>query len=88
MKSTKELAVSTSFGTLLLTTVPNTTVFNPYQLQPNLTPALIPELIANQDYSSALLVTLKLNLNLKKLLKKIPIEFVKVVASELEATFA
>jgi hypothetical protein len=45
---------------------------------------MIPDLIRNKDFTSAIIITLKLNLNIKKLITKIPIEYSKAVVSELE----
>lgn len=73
VKSAKELLICTSFGTLILSTVEQKAVFNPYHLSPSLSPQMIPQLIINKDYTSALLVSLKLNINARKLLSKIPI---------------
>lgn len=83
VKSAKELLISTSFGTLILSTVEQKAVFNPYHLSPSLSPQMIPELIKNKDYTSALLVSLKLNINARKLLAKVPIEHVKAIVCEL-----
>lgn len=49
---------------------------------------MIPELVAKNDFTSALLVALKLNINPRKLIKKIPIEYVKSVSNELEPQYA
>jgi len=73
---------------LILSTVEQRAVFNPYQLSPNLTPAIIPALVNNKDYTSALLVALKLNLNIRTLLRKIPIQHVNSTVGELEAVYA
>lgn len=40
----------------------------------------------NKEYASAILVVLKLNLNLKKLLQKIPIKFIKQTINETETS--
>lgn len=80
--------ITTSFGTLLLSTVEQKAVFNPYNLSPSLTPQMIPELIQKKDFTSALLITLKLNLNARKLLMKIPAEHVKAIVCELEPIYA
>ena len=71
VKNNKSLLISTSFGTLILSSNQKKSVFNPYELSPNLSPKIIPELIKNKDYTSALLVSLKLNINPRKLLRKI-----------------
>lgn len=75
--------ITTSFGTLILSSVEQKAVFNPYNLSPSLTPHMIPELVKDKDYTSALLITLKLNLNARKLLTKIPAEHVKAIVCEL-----
>lgn len=49
---------------------------------------MILELITNKDFTSALLVALKLNINVRKLLKKIPAEYVKAIVCELEPRYA
>jgi selenophosphate synthase len=72
VKNSRELLITTSFGTLILSTVEQKAVFNPYNLSPMLRPQMIPELIQNKDYTSALLIALKLNINARKLLTKIP----------------
>lgn len=81
VKSARELLITTSFGTLVLSSIEQKAVFNPYHLSPSLTPKMIPEMIHNKDYTSALLVALKLNLNVRKLLAKIPIEHAKAIIS-------
>lgn len=63
-------------------------VFNPYQLSPSITPQIIPEFIKNQDYTSALLVALKLNINIRKLLRKIPAQHIHSIMAELEPQYA
>ena len=83
VKSSHELLVTTSFGTLLLSSSSHKSVFNPYQLDPSISPQLIPQLIAKKDFTSAVLVALKLNLNMRKLVRKIPSQFVKAVVNEL-----
>jgi hypothetical protein len=88
VKNAKELLITTSFGTLILSTVEQKAVFNPYHLSPYLSPKMIPELIQKKDYTSALLVALKLNINARKLLAKIPIEHVKAIVCEFEPLFA
>jgi hypothetical protein len=49
---------------------------------------MIPELIRNRDFTSALLIALKLNINARKLLTKIPAEHVKSTVCELEPQYA
>jgi hypothetical protein len=88
VKSARELLVTTSFGTLVLSNIEKKAVFNPYNLSPSLKPQMIPELINNKDFTSALLVALKLNINGRKLLTKIPAEYVKAVVCELEPRYA
>lgn len=88
VKNSRELLITTSFGTLILSTVEQKAVFNPYNLSPSLRPQMIPELIQNKDFTSALLVALKLNINARKLLTKIPAEYVKATVSELEPLYA
>lgn len=88
VKSARELLVTTSFGTLVLSSIEQKAVFNPYNLSPSLKPQMIPELISNKDFTSALLVALKLNTDARKLLKKIPVEYVKAVVCELEPRYA
>ena len=84
VKNSNELLVTTSFGTLLISAKGHKSVFNPYQLAPSLSPQLIPELIESKNYTSAILVALKLNMSVKALLKKIPIQYSKATISEME----
>lgn len=44
---------------------------------------MIPKLLLDKDFTSALLVALKLSLNVRKLLAKISIEHVKAIVCEL-----
>jgi hypothetical protein len=83
VKNSQELIVTTSYGTLLLTSSGHKSVFNPYQLSPSISPQMIPELISRKDYTSAVLVALKLNMNIRKLITKIPSHFVKAIIAEL-----
>ncbi len=70
----KEIAVNTSFGVLVMSPLSSRKeIFNPYELTPNLTPELLPELYAKKEFSSFLLVGLKLNMNIRKLVSKIPL---------------
>jgi len=63
-------------------------VFNPYQLSPSINPQMLPELINRKDYTSAVLVALKLNMNIRKLITKIPNQFVKAIVAEIESQYA
>jgi hypothetical protein len=49
---------------------------------------MLPELIVKKDYTSAVLVSLKLNLNIRKLIKKIPAQDVNSIMAELEPKYA
>ena len=60
-------------GTLLLSSIEKKTIFNPYQLSPSINPKMIPDLIRTKDFTSAIIIALKLNLNIRKLITKIPI---------------
>jgi hypothetical protein len=44
---------------------------------------MIPEFLRNKDYTSAVLVTLKLNVDIRKLIRKIPGQYVKAIIGEL-----
>lgn len=72
----------------MLSSSSHKSVFNPYQLSPSLSPQMIPQFISEQDYTSAVLVGLKLNLNIRKLIKKIPVQFASSVIGELEPQYA
>ena len=80
--------MTTSFGTLLVTSSSHKSVFNPYQLSPSISPQIIPELIKSKDFTSAVLVALKLNLDMRKLVRKIPVQYANAVTGELEPKFA
>jgi hypothetical protein len=88
VKSARELLVTTSFGTLVLSSVEQKAVFNPYNLSPSLKPQMISELIRDKNFTSALLVALKLNMDARKLLTKIPVGYVKAIVCELEPKYA
>ena len=88
VNSQSELLVTTSFGTLVISSSGMKSVFNPYQLSPSISPQMIPELVSRKDFTSAVLVELKLNMNIRKLIKKIPAQYVKAVVGELEPKYA
>lgn len=49
---------------------------------------MLPGLISNKDFTSAVLVGLKLNVNIRKLIRKIPNQYVKSIVGELEPQYA
>lgn len=76
--SHNSIAVNTSFGVLIYSSnLNNKTIFNPYELLPTITPETVIELLKNKQYSPALIAAIQLNLPIKNVLKKIPIQFIK-----------
>lgn len=83
-RGSKEAVVVTSFGVMVFGGSQfSRKVFNPVELKLDMTPAMLPGLIKNGEYSSAVLVTLKLNLNVRLLLLKLPIMHLNTILSNL-----
>jgi hypothetical protein len=83
--NSKEIAVNTSFGVLLISPLSSRKeIFNPYELTPNLVPEMLPELHAKKEFSSFIIVGLKLNINIRKLLSKIPLQYLNQTLAEIE----
>jgi hypothetical protein len=81
----QSLAVCTSFGVFIYSSeLHNRHVFNPYELDPSLTPAKVVKMLEAKEYSSAVSGALRLNIPIRKLLKKIPTEFIRQAVSEIE----
>lgn len=81
----QSIAVCTSFGVFTYSSeLHNRHVFNPYELDPSLTPAKVVKMLEAKEYSSALAGALGLNMPIRKLLKKIPTSFIKQTVSEIE----
>jgi hypothetical protein len=59
-------------------------IFNPYELTPNLVPEMLPELHVKKEFSSFIIVGLKLNINIRKLLSKIPLQYLNQTLAEIE----
>lgn len=70
---TQSVAVCTSFGVFIYSTgLHSRHVFNPYELDPTLTPVKIVNMLTSKEYSSAVSGALSLNMPIRKLIKKIP----------------
>lgn len=66
------------------TNIRNKFIFNPYDLDPSLTPAKVCEMIKNKEYASAISGALSLNMPIRKVLNKIPMESISQTVSELD----
>ena len=82
--NSKEIAVNTSFGVLLISPLLQKGNLQPYELTPNLVPEMLPELHAKNEFSSFIIVGLKLNINIRKLLSKIPLQHLNQTLTEIE----
>ena len=78
----RQFAVATNFGVLVYG-LSSRTCFSPYELLPKLTPAMLPELMEQHQYGSAVIVALKLNIPVRKLIGKIHSKHIPQICSEL-----
>ena len=70
----QSLVICTSFGVFTYSTaLYSRKVFNPYDLDPSMTPSKIINMIQSKQFSSALSGAISMNFPIKKLLKKIPV---------------
>lgn len=83
----RHLAVATNFGVLVYGPS-NRVCFSPYELLPKLTPSMLPELIEQCQYGSAVIVALKLNIPVRKLLGKLNSKHIPQICSELSKEYA
>lgn len=78
------ISVCTSFGVFIYSSSLRTKlVFNPYDLDPSLTPAKVCQMINQKQYSSAISGALSLNMSIRKVLTKIPMNSIDQIVSEL-----
>jgi periodic tryptophan protein 2 len=80
--SDKEFAVGTNFG-IMIFGLSRRSCFSPYELLPKLTPSMIPELLNEKQYTSAVIVALKLNIPIRKLLSKLHSKYTQQICEEL-----
>lgn len=83
----QSIAVCTSFGVFTYSSaLKNKYIFNPYELDPTMTPAKVCQMILSEEYSAAISGALSLNMPIRKLLRKIPMQNIRQTISELDST--